>query len=54
VTVTARLEAVEGRVGAMLDAIKTVRGPLEKFYDALADEQKVRFNRIGQTNRRTG
>jgi hypothetical protein len=53
-TVTTRLEAVEGRLSAMLDAIKTVRGPLEKFYDSLQDEQKARFNRMGPPNRRTG
>ena len=53
-TVTARMEAVEGRLGAMLDALKTVRGPLEKFYDALSDEQRARFNRMGPPNRRTG
>jgi hypothetical protein len=53
-TVTARIEAVEGRLGAMLDALKTVRGPLEKFYDSLSDEQRARFNRMGPANRRTG
>jgi hypothetical protein len=53
-TVTTRLEAVEGRLSAMLDAIKTVRGPLEKFYDSLEDEQKARFNRMGPPNRRMG
>ena len=53
-TATGRIEAVEGRLGAMLDAIKTVRGPLEKFYDSLSDEQRVRFNRMGPPNRRTG
>jgi hypothetical protein len=53
-TVTARIEAVEGRLGAMLDAVKTVRGPLEKFYDSLSDEQRARFNRMGPPNRRTG
>jgi hypothetical protein len=53
-TITARIEAVEGRLAAMLDAVKTVRGPLEKFYDSLSDEQRTRFNRMGQPNRRTG
>jgi LTXXQ motif family protein len=53
-TVTARIEAVEGRLGAMLDAVKTVRGPLEKFYDSLSDEQRARFNRMGPPSRRTG
>src|SRR6266516_2525580 len=53
-TVTARIEAVGGRLLAMRDAVKTVRGPLEKFYDSLSDEQRVRFNRMGQPNRRNG
>jgi len=53
-TVTARIEAVAWRLLAMRDAVKTVRGPLEKFYDSLSDEQRVRFNRMGQPNRRTG
>jgi hypothetical protein len=48
------MEAVEGRLSAMLDAVKTVRGPLEKFYDSLTDEQRARFNRMGQSDRRTG
>jgi LTXXQ motif family protein len=51
---TGRMEAVEARLSAMLDALKTVRGPLEKFYDSLSDEQRVRFNRMGQPTRRTG
>ena len=53
-TVTARMEAVEGRLRAMLDAVKTVRGPLEKFYASMSDEQRARFNRMGPPNGRTG
>jgi hypothetical protein len=53
-TVTARIEAVEARLSAMRDAIKTVRGPLEKFYDSLNDEQRSRFNRMTPPSRRTG
>lgn len=42
-----RLQAMTGRLQAALDAVKTVRPPLEKFYDSLSDEQKARFNGIG-------
>src|ERR1051326_8744915 len=53
-TAVARMEAVEKRLSAMLDAIKTVRAPLEKFYDSLSDEQRQRFNRMDRAERRTG
>ena len=49
-----RLDAIEKRLDAMLGAIKTVRGPLEKFYGSLNDEQKARFNRIGLETQRAG
>jgi len=42
-----RLAAMTARVGATLQAVQTVRPPLEKFYDSLSDEQKERFNEIG-------
>ncbi len=42
-----RLRATTARLAATLDAVKTVRPTLEKFYDALSDEQKERFNRLG-------
>ena len=41
-----RLEAIEQRLDAMLRAIQTVQPALEKFYGALSDEQKERFNRV--------
>lgn len=47
-TPTGRLEAMQRRVEAMIQAVATVRGPLEKFYDMLNDEQKARFDAIGQ------
>ena len=54
-TPTGRLAAMEQRIGALLDAIETLRPALAKFYAALTDEQKSRFNRalIGD-NQRTG
>jgi LTXXQ motif family protein len=42
-----RLAAMTARLDATLQAVRTVRPPLEKFYDSLSDEQKERFNEIG-------
>jgi hypothetical protein len=46
-TPTARLQAMEQRVQAMLQAVRLIRPPLESFYNMLTDEQKARFNAIG-------
>jgi LTXXQ motif family protein len=46
ITPVARLEIVEGRLAAMLDAMKTVNGPMNAFYASLSDDQKLRFNQI--------
>jgi hypothetical protein len=46
VTPVARLEIVEGRLAAMLDALKTVSGPMNAFFASLSDDQKLRFNQI--------
>ena len=35
------------RLEAMLQAVRTVRPALEKFYDSLNDEQKARFSALG-------
>jgi hypothetical protein len=43
-----RIDAMHQRVQAMLDAVKVVRPPLEKFYTMLSDEQKARFNALAQ------
>ncbi len=42
-----RLASMTARLDATLQAVETVRPPLEKFYDSLSDEQKERFNEIG-------
>ena len=42
-----RLRAMTGRLQATLDAVQTVRPPLERFYNSLSDEQKERFNELG-------
>jgi ABC-type transporter MlaC component len=39
-----RLDAAEQRLDATIKAIQVVRSPLERFYQALSDEQRQRFN----------
>jgi len=48
-----RLAAMMARLDATLQAVQTVRPPLEKFYNSLSDEQKERFNQIGPKNTAT-
>lgn len=43
-TPVGRLDAMAKRLQAMLDAVRTVRPALAKFYASLSDEQKARFN----------
>jgi LTXXQ motif family protein len=47
-TLPARLDAVEGRLDAMLRAISLVSAVLADFYGTLSDEQKAQFEAIGQ------
>lgn len=54
ITPTGRLEAMEKRLQAMIDAAKTVKPALESFYGSLSAEQKARFNRIGGQLAQTG
>jgi hypothetical protein len=49
-TPPARLEAISKRLDAMLTAVKSVRGALDDLYADLSDEQKARFNQIGQAH----
>jgi hypothetical protein len=39
-----RVDAVEQRLDATIKAIQIIRSPLERFYQALGDEQRQRFN----------
>lgn len=48
-TPVGRLDAMEKRLDAMLQAAKTVQEPLADFYAKLSSEQKARFNTLGQT-----
>jgi hypothetical protein len=45
-TPVGRLEAMEQRLDAMLQAVLRLQPTLEKFYGSLSDEQKERFNRL--------
>jgi hypothetical protein len=47
-----RLAAVEKRLQAMQQAVRTVRPAVEALYTALDDEQKARFNALGQGERK--
>ena len=47
-----RLDAMQKRLNSMVQAIAIVRTPLENFYNSLDDEQRQRFNAIGEPNRR--
>ena len=49
-TPPARLDAIAKRLGALLDAVKLIQPPLNDFYSSLSDEQKARFNVIGQAS----
>lgn len=46
-TPTARLELMEKRLDAMLQAVKTVRPAFDSFYASLDDEQKKRLETVG-------
>jgi hypothetical protein len=43
-TMPGRLEAMETRLGAMLQGIKTVRPAADAFYASLTDGQKARID----------
>jgi LTXXQ motif family protein len=42
-----RLNAMETRLKAMIEAANTVKPALGSFYASLSNEQKARFDRIG-------
>ena len=52
-TPTGRLAAMESRLQVMLQAVQTVRPPLDRFYQSLTDEQKARFNAASPGNEST-
>jgi hypothetical protein len=46
----ARLDAMSDRLHAMVQAVETIRPALSGFYASLGDEQKAKFNTLGQQN----
>jgi hypothetical protein len=48
ITLPTRLDAVDGRLAAMQQAVNLVSAALEGFYGTLSDEQKAQFEAIGQ------
>lgn len=47
-TPVGRLDAIQKRVEAMIEAASTIRPALEEFYASLTDEQKAKFNRLSR------
>ena len=47
-TPVGRLEAMQKRLEAMLQAANLVQPALDEFYAALSSEQKARFNTLGR------
>ncbi len=52
-TAPGRLAAMQQRIEAMVTAVGTIRPKLETFYGQLNDEQKARFNALGEDKRKT-
>ena len=48
-TAVGRLDAVQSRLQAMVQAADAVSTPLDAFYSSLTDEQKADFNALGQS-----
>jgi hypothetical protein len=53
-TPVGRVDAAKQRVDTTIKAIQIVRSPLERFYQALNDEQRRRFNAMGGSTAGTG
>jgi LTXXQ motif family protein len=51
-TAPSRLASMQQRIEAMIAAVATVQPSLDKFYSLLNEEQKVRFNALGEDQRR--
>ncbi len=43
---------MQQRIEAMIVAVQTVQGPLDKFYGLLSDEQKAQINALSTTGQR--
>ena len=49
-----RLDAVQKRLAAMIQAVQVVRGPLYEFYNSLTDEQRRNFDALGAAKLQNG
>ena len=53
-TPVGRLDVMQKRLEAMIDAANIVRPALEEFYTSLTDEQKAKLNRLGRETAQSG
>jgi hypothetical protein len=53
-TPVGRLEVMQERLEAMIEAANTVRPALDDFYASLNDEQKAKFNRLNRQTAQSG
>ena len=53
-TPVGRLDVMQKRVEAMIDAANIVRPALDEFYTSLTDEQKAKLNRLGRETAQSG
>ena len=53
-TPVGRIEVMQTRIEAMMEAAKTVLPPLDEFYASLNDEQKAKLNRLGRETAQSG
>jgi phage-related tail protein len=53
-TPVGRLDVIQKRLQAMIDAANTIRPALDEFYASLNDEQKAKFNRLGRETAQGG
>ena len=53
-TPVGRLDVMQKRVEAMINAANTVRPALEEFYASLSDEQKAKLNRLSRNTAQSG
>jgi hypothetical protein len=53
-TPVGRLDVMQKRIEAMIQAASAVRPALDSFYASLSDEQKAKFNRLGREANQSG
>jgi len=53
-TPVGRLDVMQKRLEAMIEAANAVRPALDNFYASLSDEQKAKFNRLGRDANQSG